>query len=131
MSTRQLAAVLFTDVAGYTAMMQEDEANAIATVRHFREVLESSVNEYNGKIMQFYGDGCLLVVSSSVDAMKCAKHLQLEFVTPPAVPAPIGIHLVDVVMNEGNIFRDAVNIAARLQAFASPGEVYFTEVIPQ
>jgi adenylate cyclase len=129
MSTRQLAAVLFTDVAGYTAMMQEDEAYAISTVRHFREVLESSVNDYNGKIIQFYGDGCLLLFSSSVDAVKFAKNLQLEFVKPPAVPARIGIHMGDVLMNEGNIFGDAVNIAARLQALASPGEVYFSEVV--
>lgn len=129
MSTRQLAAVLFTDVAGYTAMMQEDEANAVATVQHFREVLESSVNHYNGKIIQFYGDGCLLLFSSSVDAVKFAKHLQLEFIKSPVVPARIGIHMGDVLMNEGNIFGDAVNIAARLQALASPGEVYFSEVI--
>src|SRR4026208_2542614 len=100
--TRQLAAVMFTDIVGYTAMMQEDEKAALEKINRFREVLEVKTPQYNGTIIQYYGDGCLLLFNSSIDALNFAKHMQIEFSMELHVPARVGIHMGDVVLKDGN-----------------------------
>ncbi len=71
-STRQLAAILFTDIAGYTAMMQEDEQFAIKLVKHHRAVLERTVEDLEGDVIEYYGDGSLCIFTSITKAMQCA-----------------------------------------------------------
>ena len=109
---RQLAAIFFADIVGYTALMQNDEASALINLNKFKEELEARVPAFRGKIIQFYGDGCLAVFDSPVDAVSCGKELQLTFQKEPAVPVRIGIHSGDIVFKEGNIFGDSVNVAS-------------------
>jgi adenylate cyclase len=125
----QLAAIVFTDIVGYTAMMQEDEVAAVENINRFRQTIETSVAGHNGTIIQYYGDGCLLLFNSSVNAVLFAKLLQNDFCVLPQLPVRIGIHMGDVLLNEGNVFGDVVNIAARIQALAPPGCIYISETV--
>lgn len=125
----QLAAVLFVDIVGYSAMMQEDEQAAVRKLNHFRDVLEIIAGELEGKIIQYYGDGCLLLFNSSTDSAEFAKLLQADLHEEPGIPARIGIHMGDVLLHGGNVFGDVVNIASRIQALAPTGGIYISEMV--
>ncbi len=127
----QLAAILFADIVGYTSMMQEDENAAVEKINRFRESLEIIAEELNGKIIQYYGDGALLLFQSSTDAAEFAKIFQTELNDPPLIPVRIGIHMGDVLLQNGNIFGDVVNIASRIQALAPSGGIYVSEMVNQ
>ena len=129
--SHQLAAILFADVVGYTAMMQEDEATAVEKINRFRHSLETIAEELNGKIIQYYGDGALLLFQSSTDAAEFAKVLQMDINEPPMIPVRIGIHMGDVLLQNGNVFGDVVNIASRIQALAPSGGIYVSEMVFQ
>lgn len=125
----QLAAVVFVDVVGYSGMMQEDEQTAVQKINHFREVVEIIAGELDGKIIQYYGDGCLLLFNSATDSAEFAKLLQTDLQDEPKVPVRIGIHMGDVLLHHENVFGDVVNIASRIQALAPSGGIYVSEVI--
>jgi len=127
--SHQLAAVLFADIVGYTAMMQEDENAAIEKITRFRHVIDIIADELEGKIIQYYGDGCLLLFSSATDAVEFAKLLQTDFNEEPQVPVRIGIHMGDVLVSGGNVFGDVVNIASRIQALSPAGGIYISEMV--
>ncbi len=129
--SHQLAAILFADVVGYTAMMQEDEEVAVEKINRFRHSLETIAAELNGRIIQYYGDGALLLFQSSTDAAEFAKVLQMEINEPPVIPVRIGIHMGDVLLQKGNVFGDVVNIASRIQALAPSGGIYVSEMVFQ
>ena len=129
--SHQLAAILFADVVDYTKMMQQDENAAVEKINHFRQSVESLAAEPGGKIIQYYGDGSLLLFTSSTDAAEFAKLLQTHLNEPPVVPARIGIHMGDVLIHNGNVFGDVVNIASRIQALAPSGGIYISETVFQ
>jgi TolB-like protein/class 3 adenylate cyclase/Flp pilus assembly protein TadD len=131
-NSHQLAAILFADVVGYTAMMQEDENAAVEKINRFRHSLETIAAELDGKIIQYYGDGSLLLFRSSTDAAEFAKLLQTSLnEEAPVVPVRIGIHMGDVLLLNGNVFGDVVNIASRIQAQAPTGGIYISEIVFQ
>ena len=127
--SHQLAAILFADIVGYTAMMQEDENAAVKKINRFRETVELISSELNGKIIQYYGDGSLLLFNSSTEAVEFAKLLQEDLAEPEGIPVRIGIHMGDVLLQSGNVFGDVVNIASRLQAMAPPGRIFISEMV--
>jgi TolB-like protein len=112
-------------------MMQEDENSAVEKINRFRQSLETAATELHGKIIQYYGDGALLLFNSSTEATEFAKVLQMELNDPPVIPVRIGIHMGDVLMQNGNIFGDVVNIASRIQAKAPAGGIYISEMVFQ
>ena len=116
---RKLAAILFADIVGYTALMQSDERLALAHLQKFKQSLEQLVPANKGEIIQFYGDGCLATFHSSLEAVACAKKLQTQYQSKPTVPVRIGIHSGDVVFKEGNVFGDAVNMLLVLNPWES------------
>ena len=120
---RKLAAILFADIVGYTALMQSNEQQALSHLQKFKAALEQLVPSNKGEIIQFYGDGCLATFHSSLDAVACAKKLQTQFQGQQKVPVRIGVHSGDVVFKEGNVFGDAVNITSRIEAMGVPGAV--------
>ncbi|MEM9983522.1 MAG: adenylate/guanylate cyclase domain-containing protein [Bacteroidota bacterium] len=129
MSTRRLAAIMFTDIAGYTAMMQRDEALALTLRERHREVFERRHQVFRGQIVQYYGDGTLSVFDSAVDAVACAIAMQQEFAQEPKVPLRIGIHTGDIILSETEVIGDGVNVASRVESMAIPGSVLISETV--
>ena len=129
MPTHRLAAVLFADIIGYTAMMQADEAAGIAKASRLREVITRLVPQHEGELIEMRGDGALCVFGSSVEAVRCAQRIQRE--VRQDVPLRIGLHLGDIVQREGHIFGDAVNVASRIEAMGVAGAVLLSDSIRQ
>ncbi|MBD0375903.1 MAG: adenylate/guanylate cyclase domain-containing protein, partial [Flavisolibacter sp.] len=113
---RQLAAILFADMVGYTALMQENEHLARQKRKRLKEVLEDAVARYNGKTLQYYGDGSLSIFYSATDAVMAAIEMQTQWQQEPRVEVRIGIHTGDVIMEEDSVFGDGVNIASRIES---------------
>ena len=126
---RQLAAIVFSDITGYTAMMGSDEDSALVLLERYKFCHESRAEEYGGDIIQYYGDACLMIFQSAFDAIKCSEALQLDFREEPKVPVRIGVHLGDIVRQDGNIFGDSVNVASRVESMGIPGAILFSETI--
>ncbi len=126
--TRKLSNILFADIAGYTALMQDDEHKAMHYLSNFKATLESTVTVYQGSIVQYFGDGCLLAFDSSTHSLECAIALQGAF-RVLELPVRIGIHLGDVVFTEENVFGDGVNIASRIESLGVPGAVLVSKAI--
>ncbi len=129
MSQRRLAAIMFTDIAGYTALMQENEAQAMILRNRHREVFEQAHKSHRGQIVQYYGDGTLSVFDSAIDAAACAVAMQKAFQQEPKVPSRIGIHTGDIFLSETEVIGDGVNIASRVESMAVPGAVLVSETV--
>ncbi len=124
--SRQLAAIMFADIVGYTAMMQEDEGVAVQVRRKLQKKLEEEVSIHNGRILEWSGDGALCSFSSTIESVKAALAIQLEMQSPPSVPLRIGIHTGDVMVDGDNIYGDGVNVASRMESFAIPGSIFIS-----
>lgn len=125
-SNRQLAAILFTDIVGYTTMMQRDESLALASVRRHHEVLESTIPAHDGEIYQYYGDGSLSIFHSATQAVQCAYEIQKLMLKEPVVYVRTGIHIGEIYREGGKIFGDGVNVAARIESIGQGGAVLFS-----
>jgi adenylate cyclase len=132
---RRLAAILAGDVAGYSRLMGADEEGTLARLNaHRREFLEPTIAAHRGRIVKRTGDGILIEFASAVDAARCAVEQQRGMVQRnAAVPADqriefrIGIHVGDIMIEEGDILGDGVNIAARLESIAQPGGICISD----
>ena len=128
-STRQLAAIMFTDIQGYTAIMQQDEALAVKVRDRHRQIFESATQKHHGKILQYYGDGTLSIFDSAVEAVYCGIELQLGFQKEPKIPVRVGIHLGDIIYDDQDIIGDGVNVASRIEALGVPGGVVISDKV--
>lgn len=124
--SRQLAAIMFADIVGYTAMMQEDERIAVQVRRRLQKKLEEEVSIHNGRILELRGDGALCSFSSTIESVKAALAVQLEMQSLPSIPLRIGIHTGDVIVDGDNMYGDGVNIASRMESFAIPGSIFIS-----
>jgi adenylate cyclase len=128
---RRLAAILAADVAGYSRLMGEDEEGTLAALKAIRRELgDPKIAEHRGRIVKTTGDGLLVEFASVVDAVRCAVEVQRALADRNAdVPAEkriefrIGIHQGDIIVEDGDIFGDGVNLAARLEGLAEPGGI--------
>src|SRR5215471_17993336 len=136
-ATRRLAAILATDVAGYSRLMGSDEEGTLERLKALRrELVDPKIGQHHGRIVKTTGDGLLVEFASVVDAVRCAVAMQRELAEPStAMPADrriefrIGINLGDVIIDEGDVFGDGVNVAARLEALANPGGICVSQVV--
>jgi TolB-like protein/Tfp pilus assembly protein PilF len=126
---RQLAAVMFTDMVGYTALMQTDEHKAKKNRDRHRKVLEKSIRDYHGLILQYYGDGTLSVFGSAIEAIECAVEIQRELQKEPEIPLRIGLHIGDIVYSDDGVYGDAVNIASRIENKSIPGGILISDKV--
>lgn len=126
---RQLAAIMFTDIVGYTALMQEDEQRAVRLRNKHRKVFKELHEKYDGRIVQYYGDGTLSVFSSAVHASSCAIEIQRLLQDGDPVPLRIGLHLGDIVFDNTEVYGDAVNLAARIESLAVAGSVLLSSAL--
>jgi TolB-like protein/class 3 adenylate cyclase/Tfp pilus assembly protein PilF len=136
-STRRLAAILAADVAGYSRLMGADEEGTLERLKaHRRQLIDPKIAEYRGRIVKNTGDGLLAEFSSVVDAVRCAADVQRggldrepNFPDERRIRWRIGINLGDVIAEDGDIFGDGVNVAARLEALAEPGGICVSGVV--
>jgi TolB-like protein/class 3 adenylate cyclase len=125
-SIRQLAAIMFADIAGYTALMEEDEILALQLLQKLKKKLEEEVNRHRGRVLEFRGDGALCSFSSTLEAVQAALAIQLEMQQEPIVPLRIGMHTGDVMIEGDAIYGDGVNIASRMESLAVPGSIFIS-----
>src|SRR5438552_11280776 len=126
---RRLAAILAADVAGYSRLIGVDEEDTLARFKAIRaELVDPKVDEHHGRLVKTTGDGLLVEFSSVVDALRCAVEVQQRMTERNAGSADriefrIGINVGDIVVEDGDIFGDGVNVAARLEGLAEPGGI--------
>src|SRR5271167_415518 len=128
---RRLAAILCADVAGYSRLMGLDEEGTLAALKaHRRELTDPLIAQHQGRIVKTTGDGILIEFASVVDAVRCAVVMQQGMEDRNAnlpegerILFRLGINVGDIIVDEGDIFGDGVNVAARLEALAAPGEI--------
>ena len=125
-SKRQLAAIMFTDITGYSAMMGADEEYARLIRNRHRKVFRESHENHGGKILQYYGDGTLSIFESAAAAVECAVDMQIEYRREPEVPLRIGIHTGDISYDDEGAYGDGLNIAARIERLCVPGGIYIS-----
>ncbi|MBT8267579.1 MAG: adenylate/guanylate cyclase domain-containing protein, partial [Bacteroidia bacterium] len=107
---RQLAAILFADIVGYTALMQKGEATALKILNRFQDISKDKVSQYEGEIIKTYGDGSIILFTSTINAVQCAKEMQMAFKEEPTVPLRIGIHIGEIVRKDKDVFGNGVNV---------------------
>ncbi len=127
--TRRLAAVMFTDIAGYTSLMSKDEQKALSILERNRTLQKSLAKKHNGEFLKEMGDGTLLCFQSALDAVRCAMEIQQSVKGDPDLNLRIGIHLGDVVFKNGDVFGDGVNVASRIEALAQEGGICISEAV--
>jgi len=128
---RRLAAIFAADVVGYSRLMGSDEEKTLAALKgHRRELIDPLITQHRGRIFKTTGDGILIEFASVVDAVRCAIVMQQGMEDRNAnlpeaerIRYRIGINIGDVIVEDGDIFGDGVNVAARLEALAEPGEI--------
>src|SRR5262245_12743883 len=122
---RRLAAIMATDIVGYSKLMQSDEAAALAALAEVRHATQQQIELHQGRIANTAGDSVLAEFGSALEAVGCAMALQRQLVSEEGrkLHLRIGIHLGDVVDKGGDLFGTAVNVAARLEAIAQPGSI--------
>jgi adenylate cyclase len=128
---RRLAAILAADVAGYSRLIEADEEGTLGPLKTLRnEIIDPRIAGHHGRIVKTTGDGLLVEFASVVDALRCAAELQAALAKSNApLPADrriefrIGINVGDIVVEDGDIFGDGVNVAARLEGLAEPGGI--------
>jgi TolB-like protein/class 3 adenylate cyclase/cytochrome c-type biogenesis protein CcmH/NrfG len=120
---RRIAAIMFTDIVGYTALMAESEARGLRIRARHRSLLGSLAARYRGEIVDENGDELVVAFPSASDAVNCALAAQAELHEDAELQLRIGIHLGDVVFEGGRIYGDGVNLASRIRPLADPGGI--------
>src|SRR5712664_1483390 len=128
---RRLAAILAADVAGYSRLIEADEEGTLSRLKALRaELIDPKIAGHHGRIVKTTGDGLLIEFASVIDALRCAAAVQAAMAEGNAPIPPdrriefrIGINVGDIVVEDGDIFGDGVNVAARLEGLADPGGI--------
>jgi len=127
--TRQLAAIMFTDIVGYTALMGKDEQRAFDILQKNRDIQKPIIEQNSGKWIKELGDGILASFPAVSDAVAAAVSIQEVCNGEREFQLRIGIHLGEVIFENGDVFGDGVNVASRIQALASPGTTWVSEIV--
>jgi TolB-like protein/class 3 adenylate cyclase/Flp pilus assembly protein TadD len=134
---RRLAAIVASDVAGYSRLMGADEEGTLRQLKmHRKELVDPKITEHRGRIVKTTGDGMLVEFVSVVDAVRCAVDIQRRMLERNAEVAPdrriqfrVGINVGDIISDENDIYGDGVNVAARLEALAEPGGICVSRIV--
>jgi class 3 adenylate cyclase len=135
---RRLAAIMFTDIAGFSRQMGSNEARTLELLDIHNQIIQHAVAEHHGQVIKTVGDAFLVDFPSVVHAVQGAQRIQEQFRTHNAAKEPteqihvsIGIHSGDIVQRDGDVFGDGVNIASRLQELAEPDSICLSQVVYQ
>ncbi|HMD63737.1 MAG TPA: adenylate/guanylate cyclase domain-containing protein, partial [Stellaceae bacterium] len=132
-----MAAILAADVAGYSRLVGEDEEGTLERLKVLRRaVADPKIKEHRGRVVRTTGDGLLVEFASVVDAVRCAVDVQREMAlrnaevpTNQRIEFRIGINLGDIIKDGRDVYGDGVNVAARLEALATPGGICVSRVV--
>jgi adenylate cyclase len=134
--TRRLAAIMFTDMVGFSRQMGADKTRMLRLLEVHNQIIQQAVNEHHGTVIKVMGDAFLVDFPSVVHAVQCAQQIQVQLRTHNAdkesseqIHVRIGIHSGDIVQKKGDVFGDGVNIAARLQEFAEPDSICISDMV--
>ena len=134
--TRKLAAIMFTDIVGFSRQMGADEARMLRLLDVHNQLIQQAVAAHHGTVIKTVGDAFLVDFPSIVHAVQCAQQIQAQFKahnaekeTDEQIHVRIGIHSGDIVQQGGDVFGDGVNIASRLQELAVPDTVCISDVV--
>jgi adenylate cyclase len=127
---RRLAAIVVADIVGYSHLMGDDEAGTLTAVGALRStIIDPAIEARGGRLVKTMGDGFLLEFASAVDAVECAVEVQDrvaemsgETKAAQSIELRIGVNVGDIMVEDGDVFGDGVNVAARLEGLADPGE---------
>ena len=121
---RRLAAVMFADIVGYARLMGADQNSTMEALRQLRQKLfDPTVHKYRGDVVKRLGDGWIVEFPSITDAVNCAQEIQNSLLNHEMLKLRIGIHTGEIFVEEDDVFGDGVNVAARLETIARPGQV--------
>ncbi len=127
---RQLSAIMFTDLMGYTALTERNEPVALELVKKNRDLHMAAIEKHGGRLLKEMGDGNLATFRNARDAIHCAMDIQHEAKTRNFdIPVRIGIHFGDITVDHEDIFGHGVNMASRIQSIADPGGIFISESI--
>ena len=124
---RKLAAIVFTDICGFTELMSKDERKAMSLLEQQRSLLKPIINNFNGEWLKEIGDGVLISFPSAVKAVTCSLEIQRILAHNADLTLRIGIHIGDVIKKDNDVFGDGVNIASRLEPLAEEGGICVSE----
>ena len=127
--SRQLAAIMFTDIVGYTALMGKDSNKALELVRISKEIQKPLVEKHHGQWLKEMGDGAMAKFSTALDAVNCSIEIQEIARGKLDAKLRIGLHLGDITIENDDVYGDGVNVASRLESIADPGGIYISESI--
>jgi len=134
--TRRLSAIMFTDMVGYSALMNRDESAAIKLLDNQRNIIHTIIKKFNGNILKGTGDGYLIEFNSAVDAVQCGLDMQRKVKDynqgkkeNEEILLRIGLHLGDILLKDDDIFGDGVNIASRIEPLAEPGGICISQTV--
>jgi TolB-like protein/class 3 adenylate cyclase len=127
--TRQLGAIMFADIMGFTALMEENEKNASEWRARLRQSLSVLIPEHNGRIIELMGDGALCFFQSAYEAVKASIALQYEMKKDTPIPLRIGIHTGEVVIEDNSVYGSVVNLASRVESFSVPGGIFVSDKV--
>lgn len=121
---------MFTDIVGYSALMQANEAMALKVRERHRAVFDAQHKIYHGEIIQYFGDGTLSIFKSAVEAATCAIEIQrCLYQGDPIVPLRIGLHIGDIIHSETEVYGDGVNVASRIESMGVAGSILLSDKI--
>jgi len=126
---RQLAAIMFTDMVGYTAYMSKDRQLALQLLEKNRQLHRPIIKKHNGRLIKEIGDGILASFPTASEAVFCASELQLALSGDPQLSIRIAIHLGEIVFTEGDVFGDGVNIASRIESITPPRAIFISDAV--
>ena len=120
---RKLAAIVFTDIVGFTEITANDQSQALDILKQQRKILKPLVESYNGKWVKEIGDVLLLIFDTVTDAVNCSIDIQNKTKSIDNLNLRIGIHQGEIVLQEGDVIGDDVNIASRIEPFSATGGI--------
>ena len=127
--SRQLAAIMFTDIVGYTALMGGDEQKAMAILTQNRALHKPIIESFNGKWIKELGDGVMATFPTASDAVLAAIQIQEQCKLTCEFQLSIGIHLGEVLFEDEDVFGHGVNVASRIQSMASPECIFISDSV--
>ncbi|MCB0664807.1 MAG: NINE protein [Saprospiraceae bacterium] len=128
-SKRQLAAIMYCDLAGFSSLLHSDPSLADEVRERQHRVMTEAHKKYNGNIIQHFGDSTLSIFNSAAEAVECAYFLQLEMRRSPEIPLRIGIHTGEIVQDENGVYGEGLNVASRVERMGEPGSILLTDKV--